>query len=86
VAKRSSKDHDFMAIGRRVVEQAIGEKLNGEPLDDPNPGKKPAAVASGRLGGLKGGNARAKSLTPSKRKAIAKRAAKARWDRNSNNH
>ena len=42
-------------------------------------GKNPAAVALGRLGGLKGGKARADSLTPAKRKAIAKKAAAARW-------
>ena len=32
---RSSKvkDHDFTTIARRVVEQAIGEKLDGTPLD-----------------------------------------------------
>ena len=34
---------------RRVVEKAIGEKRTGEPLDDPNIGKNPAAVVLGRL-------------------------------------
>jgi hypothetical protein len=68
-----------MAVGRRVVEQAIGEKLAGEPLEDPNTGKNPAAVALGKLGGAKGGAARARSLTPDQRKAIAKKAARARW-------
>lgn len=43
------------------------------------PEKNPAAVALGRMGGLKGGNARAAKLTAAKRKAIAKKAAKARW-------
>jgi hypothetical protein len=43
------------------------------------PEKNPAAVALGRLGGLKGGKARAEKLSPAKRKAIAKKAAKARW-------
>jgi len=41
--------------------------------------KNPAAVALGKLGGEKGGKARAKSLTPEKRKEIASKAAKARW-------
>jgi hypothetical protein len=63
-----------MAVGRRVVEQAIGE-----PLDNPNAGKNPAAVALGKLGGAKGGAARAAALSPAKRKAIAKKAAYARW-------
>jgi hypothetical protein len=78
---RSSKvkDHDFMTVGRNAVENIIGEKLSGEPLDDPNAGKNPAAVALGKLGGAKGGAARAASLSPAKRKAIAKKAAKARW-------
>lgn len=44
--------------------------------------KNPAAVALGRLGGLKGGAARAKSLSAAKRKAIAKKAAAKRWQSN----
>lgn len=68
-----------MAVGRRVVEQAIGEKISGEPLDDQNAGKNPAAVALGKLGGPKGGRARAEKLSPARRKAIAKKAAQARW-------
>ncbi len=58
----------------------IMEIATGETKDkDPNEGKNPAAVALGRLGGLKGGKARAKALTPAKRKKIAKKAAKKRW-------
>ena len=41
--------------------------------------KNPAAVALGRLGGLKGGRARATNLTPERRTEIAKKAALARW-------
>jgi hypothetical protein len=43
--------------------------------------KNPHAAALGRLGGLKGGRARAEALTPSQRRRIASRAAKARWDK-----
>jgi hypothetical protein len=43
------------------------------------PEKNPAAVALGRLGGLKGGKARAKALTAKKRSEIARKAAKKRW-------
>jgi len=75
---RSSKHHDFMTVGRRTVEKFIGEKLTGKPLDDPNAGKNPAAVALGKLGGAKGGAARAAALSPARRKAIAKKAALAR--------
>jgi hypothetical protein len=42
-------------------------------------GKNPYAVALGKLGGLKGGKARAESLSPKRRSEIAKRAAQARW-------
>ena len=40
-----------------------------------------AAQELGRLGGLKGGKARAEKLTPEQRKEIARKAAKARWDK-----
>lgn len=76
---REGTPHDFTVVARRVVEQAIGEKLSGEPLDDPDKGKNPAAVALGKLGGQKGGKARAKALSPAKRREIAKKAAQARW-------
>lgn len=76
---RSSKDHDFTTVARRVVEQTIGEQLNGEPLPHKDAGKNPAAVALGKLGGAKGGAARAAVLSPEKRAAIAKLAATARW-------
>lgn len=78
---RSSKDHDFVTNARRVVKQAIGEKLDGSPLDDPNAGKNPHAVALGKLGGPKGGRARAKKLSAKRRSEIAKRAALSRWRR-----
>jgi len=42
-------------------------------------GKNPAAVALGRLGGLKGGKARSEALSAQKRRQIAKNAAKIRW-------
>ena len=62
-----------------MVEQAIGETLDGKPLPDKDAGKNPAAVALGRLGGAKSGKARAEALSPAKRKAIVKKAAVARW-------
>lgn len=76
---RSSKDHDFVTVARRVVEQAIGEHLDGTPLENPHEGKNPAAVALGKLGGAKGGKARARALSARKRKEIAKKAARTRW-------
>lgn len=56
--------------------------FTGEVKEEPQPEKNPAAVALGKLGASKGGNARAAKLTPKKRKEIAAKAAKARW----NNH
>ena len=76
---RSSKDHDFSTVALRVVEQAIGEKMDGSALDDPHKGKNPAAVALGKLGGARGGAARAAALSPGQRKSIAQNAAKSRW-------
>jgi hypothetical protein len=68
-----------MTVARRVVEQAIGETLDGQPLPDKDAGKNPAAVALGKLGGAKGGRARAEALSAKRRQQIAKKAAKARW-------
>jgi hypothetical protein len=50
---------------------------------DSKPIKNPAAVALGRLGGLKGGRALAAKLTPAQRKASARKAALARWSKKS---
>ncbi len=69
MAKR--KTEDFNEAAFRVVQQSTSEPSH----------KNPAAVALGRLGGLKGGKARAQALPASKRKAIAKKAAKARWSK-----
>jgi hypothetical protein len=55
------------------IDRAVGEGM-AQPQE-----KNPAAVALGRLGGLKGGKARAAKLSPAKRKAIAKKAAAKRW-------
>jgi hypothetical protein len=66
--ERSSRDKDENEMAFRIVGEATGERP-----------KNPAAVALGRLGGLKGGKARAEKLSPRKRKEIAKKAARARW-------
>ncbi len=75
--KRSSKQGptDINSLAASIVAQATDET----PKEDEDDGKNPAAVALGRLGGLKGGRARAKSLSKKKRSEIAKKAAKARW-------
>jgi len=68
--KRSSIRKDTNIIAANIVEQAT---------DEAHIVKNPAAVALGRLGGLKGGKVRAERLTSARRSEIAKRAARARW-------
>jgi cellobiose phosphorylase len=79
---RSSKG-DVAQNALRVVEQAIGEPLKSQRkvLQLPPRKKNPAAVALGKLGGKKGGRARAAKLSSEERKEIAQKAAKARWAR-----
>ncbi|MFQ5687085.1 MAG: hypothetical protein ACE5GV_10530 [Candidatus Scalindua sp.] len=66
--KRTSKK-DINVPAKNIVDKATEEP----------PEKNPAAVALGRLGGLKGGKARAEKLTAKKRKEIAQKAAQIRW-------
>ena len=73
-APKTQGPPDVNSNAFRVLREAIGEVPKTE-----EPEKNPAAVALGRLGGLKGGAARAASLSDKKRSAIAKKAAKARW-------
>lgn len=61
--------------------KAIVDEATAEEKPDPYEGKNPAAVELGRLGGLKGGKARADKLSAEKRSEIAKKAAEARWNR-----
>lgn len=68
--KRSSKDENQVA--KSIVDQIIEETEN-------DAGKDPLAVLLGRRGGLKGGKARAASLSPERRQEIARKAAKSRW-------
>ena len=72
--KRSRKPPtDPNALAAAIVAQATGERAKEKSE------KNPAAVALGRLGGLKGGKARARKLTAQQRSTIAKNAARARW-------
>lgn len=74
--KRSSnkQPEDVNALAKFILDKTTMEQAVSE-------GKNPAAVALGRLGGLKGGKARAESLTAKERKEIAQKAAKARWEK-----
>jgi len=71
-SSRSRQPQDVNVLAASIVEEATRE---GES------GKNPHAVALGRLGGKKGGPARAKKLTPEQRREIAQRAARARWSK-----
>jgi hypothetical protein len=77
MAKRPAAKRDFMQVARGIVEQAIGEQINGRPL--PLSEERDPRALNGRAGGLKGGPARAHSLSATRRKKIAQNAAKARW-------
>jgi hypothetical protein len=77
MAKKPTRPRDSNQLAKSIVDQATGD--NSTPIDES--GKNPAAVALGRLGGLKGGKARAESLTAKKRKEIAKKAAATRWNK-----
>ena len=68
--KRNKRTPDANVIASNVVNQAT---------DEEHIVKNPAAVALGRLGGLKGGRVRAEKLSPERRREIAKKAASARW-------
>jgi hypothetical protein len=70
---------DLNQIAASIVAQSTGEK---KATLGSKPEKNAAAVALGRLGGLKGGRARADSLSTEQRSEIAKKAASARWSRN----
>jgi hypothetical protein len=59
----------------------IGDIATGQVEDKVEDNRDPAAVALGRKGGLAGGKARAKSLSPEKRSDIARKAAAKRWTR-----
>jgi hypothetical protein len=75
--KRSSNPKDTQQLARSVLDAVVPD---AEP-PKAKKAKNPAAVALGKLGGLKGGKARAASLSPAKRKAIAQKAARARWSK-----
>ena len=73
MSKKPKLPTDVNKKGKAILDLITGET----PITED--GKNAAAVALGKLGGLKGGKARAASLTPKKRSEIAKKAAAARW-------
>ncbi|MBI5075666.1 MAG: hypothetical protein HZB62_10955 [Nitrospirae bacterium] len=76
--KKKKVPTDINQIASYICDVTTNESKPTDVIEC-KPEKNPAAVALGRLGGLKGGKARAESLTAKKRKEIAKKAAQARW-------
>ena len=72
MSKRPPKETNQLA--KYILEVTTGETEKIVP-----PEKNPHAQALGRLGGLKGGRARAETLTPRRRTLMARKAANARW-------
>lgn len=65
--RKPKKEHEFAANAFRVVQEATRQSTQ--------------QTEAGRLGGLKGGKARAAKLTPERRREIARKAAQSRWSR-----
>jgi len=76
--KKDRRPRDPSQLAYNVVREAVGDEEKYEPTKQE---KNPHAVALGRLGGRKGGTARAAKLTPEERSEIARKAALARWRR-----
>lgn len=70
------KTEDFNEAAFRVVRESTSEPI---PITSVKKRKNPAAVALGKLGGKKGGRARADKLDPARRREIASNAARTRW-------
>ena len=75
MATRPKRPRDPMQLAKMIGDIAVGLL----PNDSPKPGTESEEIAWRRKGGRKGGKARAKALSPQKRRAIAQKAARARW-------
>jgi hypothetical protein len=74
------RPRDPNQLAKSIIDIATGQKPDRDPTPEEQ-GKDPAAVSLGRKGGLKGGKARAASMSPEQRASIAKKAAKTRWNK-----
>jgi hypothetical protein len=77
--KRLPRPRDPLQLGKLIGDILTGQVVDRQPDHPEDPSKLQAAVELGRRGGLKGGRARADSLTSEQRKKIAQDAAKKRW-------
>jgi hypothetical protein len=79
---RKKRPRDPNQLAKLVIDIASGQEKDREPTPEEQ-GKDPHAVALGRKGGERGGKARAAKLSDDERSKIARRAARARWNKNS---
>lgn len=75
MAKRPKRPRDVSQLAKLIVDISTGDVQDA----DLDAGKNPAAVALSKLGASKGGLARARSLSKSRRQAIARKAIATRW-------
>jgi hypothetical protein len=78
--KKYTKADDPNIFAKNIVSELIA-KYDPQTVveDEADSGKNPAAVILGRMGGRKGGKARADNLSSKRKTEIAKQAAAARW-------
>ena len=78
---RLTRPRDPVQLGKLLGDILTGQVEDKASNHHDDPTKDQSAVTLGRKGGLKGGHARANSLTPEQRKTIAQNAAKRRWEK-----
>lgn len=76
--RSSKRPRDVNQLAYQIMLESTGQ-VEAPKIEEK--AKNPAAVLLGRLGGLKGGAARAEKLSPRKRSQIAAKAARARWSK-----
>ena len=77
-ASKPKRPRDTNQLAYQIVQEATGQAP--EPVEVPDT-RHPGAVSLSKLGASKGGIARARALSPAKRRAIAKKAVAARWSK-----
>jgi len=80
-ASKQKRPRDTNQLAWQIVQEATGQSILPPAKPDT---RNAAAVALSQLGASKGGKARAATLSSQKRKAIARKAAQARWKKSQN--
>ena len=75
--RKKKRPRDLAQLAKNIVDEATNQLPPEEGTE-----QSPKAKA-GKKGGIKGGKARAKKLTPAQRREIAKKAANVRWQKSS---